>query len=188
MAHGRPITATKSSDGCQYATEYGGLSNNNSITKYGSLVRPDTQIVALRAHCAKLRPLVSPILIQPKVSSTPWLVISQEQSRHHQLTCKWPEMKWVVEQTNNQPDFWAVECSGSYIHCGENGSGLSCSHIFISWVPSNCFEGCDASSLLIFGSDPGKLAEPSYRTVLERVLRIRNQRNPVLPLSRRSVW
>ena len=31
-------------------------SNNNdahSITKYGSLVRPGAQIVALRAHCAK---------------------------------------------------------------------------------------------------------------------------------------
>ena len=32
------------------------LSNNNDapgITKYGSLVRPHTQIVALRLHCAK---------------------------------------------------------------------------------------------------------------------------------------
>ena len=36
-----------------------------------------------------------------------------------------------------------------------------------------------------FGSDLGKPAEPSYQTVLERVLGIRNQSSPV---SHSSVW
>ena len=32
-----------------------------SISKYGSLVRPNAQIVAVRAHCAKCAPLVHPL-------------------------------------------------------------------------------------------------------------------------------
>ena len=33
-----------------------------SITKYGSLVRPDAQIVALRAHCARTALKAPPLL------------------------------------------------------------------------------------------------------------------------------
>ena len=42
--------------------------------------------------------------------------------------------------------------------------------------------------LFFFGSDLGKLAKPSYQTVLARVLGIRNQSSPVLRLSHSSVW
>ena len=37
-------------------------------------------------------------------------------------------------------------------------------------------------------SDLGKLAKPSYQTVLERVFEIRNQSSPVLRMSHSSVW
>ena len=39
-----------------------------------------------------------------------------------------------------------------------------------------------------FGSDLGKLAKPSYQTVLHRVLGITNMSSPVLRLSHSSVW
>ena len=38
-----------------------------SITKYGSPIRLDTQIVALRPHCAKGAPLVTSTPMQPTV-------------------------------------------------------------------------------------------------------------------------
>ena len=41
---------------------------------------------------------------------------------------------------------------------------------------------------LFFGSDLGKLAEPSYEMVLKRILGIRNQSSPVLRLSHSAVW
>ena len=46
---------------------------------------------------------------------------------------------------------------------------------------------CSTSLILFFGSALGKLAKPSYQTVLERVLGVRNQSSPVLRWSHGSV-
>ena len=42
--------------------------------------------------------------------------------------------------------------------------------------------------MFCFGADLGTLAKPSYQTVLERVLGIRNRSCPVLRLPHCSVW
>ena len=52
-----------------------------SITKYGSLVRPDAQIVALRAHCASGSPLVP----HPDTYKTPTHCVTQPTPQLH--TC-----------------------------------------------------------------------------------------------------
>ena len=44
-----------------------------------------------------------------------------------------------------------------------------------------------AGRIFFFGADLGKLANPSYQTVLEGVFGIRNQSNLVLMLSHSSV-
>ena len=49
-------------------------------------------------------------------------------------------------------------------------------------------QSADVLEFFFFGSHLGKLAKLSYPTVLERVLRIRNQSSPVLRLSHSSVW
>ena len=73
-----------------------------SISKYGSLVRPDTQIVALRAHCARTALEAPPLAMSRKTtygSPSDWRTLDQRAMAYVMVVYPFRPPPWYGDNT-----------------------------------------------------------------------------------------